>query len=182
MKRLPSILSLLLLSSLSCAAWAKDWQVDAAHSTLGFTGQYQGDAFHGTFKRFGAKIRYDPANLATASFDVTVDLGSVDTQSSERDETLTGTDFFDIASTLQAHFVSRSFARGADGSVTAQGILTLHDVSKPVTLKVTFTPAGGGATLDVDATLNRLDFNLGSSNDWVDIGKTVAVHGHLQLR
>lgn len=181
MKRLLPALSLLLLL-LPLAAFAKDWQVDAAHSTLGFTGNYQGDAFNGTFKRFNAKIRYDPADLATASFDVTVDLGSVDTQSSERDQTLTGTDFFDIASTPQAHFVSRSFARGADGSVTVQGTLTLHDVSKQVVLKVTFTPTSGGATLDVDTTLNRLDFNLGSSKDWTDIGKTVAVHGHLQLR
>jgi polyisoprenoid-binding protein YceI len=180
-KRLLPALSLLLLS-LPLAAFAKDWQVDATHSTLAFTGNYQGDAFHGTFKRCDAKINYDPANLATAAFDVTVDLGSVDTQSSERDETLTGTDFFDVASTPQARFVSHSFARGADGSITAQGMLTLHDVSKPVTLKVTFTPASGGATLDVDTTLNRLDFNLGSSDDWTDIGKTVAVHAHLQLR
>jgi polyisoprenoid-binding protein YceI len=179
-KRLPSILFLLLLS-LPLVAFASNWQVDAAHSTLGFTGQYQGDAFHGTFKRFEAKIRYDPADLTTAAFDVTVDLGSVDTQSSERDETLTGTDFFDVANTPQARFVSHAFARGADGSITAQGTLTLHDVSKPVTLKVTFTPGAGGATLDVDTTLNRLDFNLGSSDDWVDIGKTVAVHAHLQL-
>ena len=180
MKRLPTML-LLLLSSLPLAAVAKDWQVDAAQSTLGFRGDYQGEAFDGTFKRFDARIRYDAADPASAKFDVEVDLSSVDTQSSERDETLAGSDFFDTGKYPKAHFVTQSFATGADGSVTAQGTLTLHGISKPVTLAVEFTPAAGGATLDVDTTLDRLAFGLGQSDDWADIGKTVTVHGHLVL-
>ena len=51
-------------------------------------------------------------------------------------------------------------------------------VDKPVTLKVKFAATGGATTLDVDATLNRLDFGLGTSDDWADIGRDVAVHGH----
>ncbi len=181
MKHLLTVL-LLLLSSLPLAAVAKDWQVDAAQSTLGFRGDYQGEAFDGVSKRFEAKISYDDADLATAKFDVGVDLSSVDTQSSERDETLASSDFFDTGNHPKAHFVTQSFAKAADGSVTAQGTLTLHGVSKPVTLKVKFAPTAGGATLDVDTTLDRLDFNLGSSSDWADVGKAVTVHGHLVLR
>lgn len=181
MKRLLTVM-LLLLSSLPLAALAKDWQVDASQSTLGFKGDYQGDAFDGVFKRFEAKISYDATDLATAKFDVNVDLSSVDTQSSERDETLASSDFFETSKFPQAHFVTQSFAKAADGSVTAQGMLTLHGISKPVALKVTFAPtADGGATLDVDTTLDRLDFGLGSSSDWVDVGKAVTVHGHLVL-
>jgi polyisoprenoid-binding protein YceI len=181
MKRLLTLL-LLLLSSLPLAAVAKDWQVDAAQSTLGFSGDYQGEAFDGVFKRFDAKISYDDADLATAKFDVSVDLSSVDTQSSERDETLASSDFFETSKYPQAHFVTQSFARAADGSVTAQGTLTLHGTSKPVVLKVKFAPTADGATLDVDTTLDRLDFSLGSSRDWADVGKAVTVHGHLVLR
>lgn len=180
MKRLLTVM-LLLLSSLPLAALAKNWQVDASQSTLGFKGDYQGDAFDGVFKRFEAKISYDATDLATAKFDVNVDLSSVDTQSSERDETLASSDFFETSKFPRAHFVTQSFAKAADGSVTAQGTLTLHGISKPVALEVKFTPSADGATLDVDTTLDRLDFGLGSSSDWADIGKAVTVHGHLVL-
>ena len=50
-----------------------------------------------------------------------------------------------------------------------------------MTLKVKFAASGDSATLDVDTTLNRLDFALGTSKDWIDIGKDVSVHGHLAL-
>jgi polyisoprenoid-binding protein YceI len=98
MKRLLIALTLLL----PALASAHDWQVDAAHSTLGFSGEYQDGPFHGTFKHFTAKIAYDPADLAHARFDVEVDLASVDTQSAERDQTLAGSDFFDTAKTPKA--------------------------------------------------------------------------------
>ena len=47
-----------------------------------------------------------------------------------------------------------------------------------------FVPQGDGATLDVNATLKRLDFGIGGG-DWADttmIGNDVAVHGHLLLQ
>ena len=47
-----------------------------------------------------------------------------------------------------------------------------------------FAQAGGGATLDVDTTLKRLDFGIGSG-DWADpsmIGNEVLVHAHLLLQ
>ncbi|MBS0570874.1 MAG: YceI family protein, partial [Proteobacteria bacterium] len=120
-------------------------------------------------------------DLAKASFDVTVDLASVDTGSGERDQTLSTSDFFDTAKFPQAHFVTIGFDRGADGDVVASGTLTLRGQNKPVSLKVKFAATGGATTLDVNTSLNRLDWGLGSSDDWVDIGKQIAVHAHLVL-
>ncbi|RAP58471.1 YceI family protein [Oleiagrimonas sp. MCCC 1A03011] len=178
MKRL---LPLFLLAALPLAAHAANWKVDTAKSTLGFSGSYQGDAFHGVFKQFDAAIRYDPQHLDAAKFDVTVKLASVDTQSAERDQTLTGSDFFDTGDYATAHFVTTAFHRAADGNVTADGTLDLHGVKRPVTLKVIFKTNGGDATLDVDTTLNRLDFKLGASADWDAISKKIPVHAHLLL-
>ncbi|MDN5924238.1 MAG: YceI family protein, partial [Xanthomonadales bacterium] len=97
------LLALMLLPAL---AFARTWQVDTAHSKLGFDGSFQGGAFHGVFKQFEAKINYDPADLGHASFDVTVNLASVDTGAGERDDTLKGADFFNVAKTPQAHFIT----------------------------------------------------------------------------
>lgn len=173
------VLCVLLLPSL---AFARDWQVDAAHSTLGFKASYQGDGFEGHFKAFKAAIAYDAADLATARFDVTVDLASVDTRASERDDTLKGSDFFAVGKYPQARFVTESFSKAADGSVSANGKLTIRDKTAPVTLKVKFVQNGDAATLDVDTVLKRADYGLGAGSDWVDISAEVPVHGHLILR
>ena len=175
---LPAILPALLIP---VAASARDWQTNAVKSALMFKGSYQNEAFNGRFARFTAAIAYDESDLAKSRFDVKVDIASVQTESSERDDTLKSEDFFDAPKYPQAHFVTESFAKGADGAVEAKGTLTIRTVSKPVTLKVKFAATGDGATLDVDTTLNRLDFGLGAGSDWSDIGKDVPVHGHLVL-
>ena len=170
-----------LLVLLPAIGLARDWQVEAAKSSLTFNGKYQSGPFTGKFGKFEASIRYDEADLANAKFDVKVDVASVDTQSGERDDTLRTADFFDTTKYPQAHFVTTGFERSADGGVIAKGTLTIRDQSKPVTLKVQFAASAQGTTLDVDTVLNRLDFGLGNSNDWADIGKDVGVHGHLVL-
>ena len=166
---------------LPLAAFARDWQVDSAKSSLTFKGTYQNEGFDGKFRKFDATIAYDAADLAKSKFDVTVELTSVDTASGERDQTLATSDFFDVAKTPKAHFVTESFAKTADGDIEAKGNLTIRTQTRPVTLKVKFAESGTTATLDVDTTLKRADFDLGNGPDWSDIGADVPVHGHLAL-
>jgi polyisoprenoid-binding protein YceI len=173
-----------ILAALALPAMARGWQVDSAHSTLTFTNSYQGVEYTGQFRRFDAVIEYDPNDLVHAKFDVTVDITSLDTQNSERDQAALGTDFFDTAKFPKAHFVTTAFRRGADGKVVADGVLTLRGISKPVALTVSFKPNGDDATLDVAAQVKRLDFGIGAGQ-WADpsmIGDGVTVHGHLSLR
>lgn len=173
----------LLLVLVASPAPAHTWQVDAAHSTLAFTNTYQDVKYTGQFRRFTAKIDYDPADLARAKFDVTVDITSLDTQNSERDQAALGKAFFDAGKFPRAHFVTTSFRKAADGTVLADGQLTLRGVTRPVTLQVEFVPGGDGATLDVTAQVQRLDFGIGGG-EWADtsmIGNGVTVHGHLVL-
>jgi polyisoprenoid-binding protein YceI len=115
---------------------------------------------------------------------VTIDITSLDTQNSERDQTALGADFFDTAKFPRAHFITRAFRKGANGEVIADGVLTLRGVSKPVALEVSFKPHGDTATLDVMAQVKRLDFGIGAGQ-WADpsmIGNGVVVHGYLQLQ
>jgi len=178
--RIAGALLLLLLALPASGAVAREWQVDMSKSSLTFKCSYAGESFDGKFGKFTAQIAYDEADLASAKFDVNVDLASADTQNSDRDDALAGADFFDSKKTPQAHFVTQSFAKTAD-SVEAKGTLTIRGQTRPVTLKVHFAASGNGATLDVDTTLKRLDFGLGVSSDWNDVGKDVPVHGHLVL-
>jgi polyisoprenoid-binding protein YceI len=171
---------ILLALLLPAAAFAREWQVDAAKSTLAFKGTYQNEGFDGRFRKFDAAITYDAADLSKSKFDVTIDLASVDTGSSERDDTLTTADFFDTSKTPKAHFVTESFAKNGD-AVEAKGQLTIRNKTKPVTLEVKFAENGNAATLDAATTLKRADFDLGNGDDWADIGAEVPVHAHLVL-
>jgi polyisoprenoid-binding protein YceI len=165
-------------------ALAKTWQVDRARSNLTFTNTYQNVEYAGQFRRFEAVIDYDPNDLAHAKFDVSVDITSLDTQNGERDQTALGADFFDTSKFPKAHFATTAFHKTTDGKVIADGVLTLHGISKPVALTVSFKPHGNTAALDVTAQVKRLDFGIGTGQ-WADpsmIGDGVTVHGHLQLQ
>lgn len=180
MRRSVLLLLTLLPAWVALPAAARDWQVDAAKSSLTFKGTYQSEGFSGRFGKFDAKIAFDAADPTQDRFDVQVALASVQTESEERDDTLKTEDFFWVSKFPQAHFVTQSFVKGADG-LEAKGTLTIRDRTRPVTLKVKFAGSDGAATLDVDTTLNRLDFDLGPGPDWADIGTAVPVHGHLVL-
>jgi polyisoprenoid-binding protein YceI len=164
------------------AAQADGWHADAKTSALTFTGTYQGDAFDGRFKTFDAAIAFDPAQLANSRFDVKITLASADTANSERDDSLRGVDFFDAAHMPLATYTATKFRGLGGGRYAADGTLSLHGVSKPVTLTFTWN---GGATpaLVGDAVVNRLDFNVGGG-EWADtatIGNAVKVHTALRL-
>lgn len=173
--------ALLALLLLPFSAVARNWNVDMAHSTLTFKCSYQNGPFEGVFHKFEPKISYDEGDLAHSKFDVTVNLSSVDTQSSERDQTLLTPDFFDTAKYPQAHFIATDFMRNGNGGVDAKGTLTIRGISKPVTLHVNFAVTNGKTMLNVSTVLNRLDFGLGTDSDWADIARNVDVRGHLVL-
>ena len=175
-------LAFVLALSAPFAAHAATWHADGKSSTLGFSGISQGDAFNGRFKTFDATIAFDPAQLATARFDVKITLASADTANSERDDSLLGADFFDTARTPVATYTATKFRSLGGNRYAADGTLSLRGISKPVIL--TFAWATGATPALVgDAVVNRLDFKVGGGQ-WADtsqIGNAVKVHTSLKL-
>jgi len=172
----------MLCSLVALPAHAASYRADAKSSTLTFSSSYQGEAFTGRFGRFDANIAFDPANLATSNFDVTITLASADTQSSERDDALKGADFFNVAKMPTAHYIASKFRSLGGNRYAADGSLTLRGVTKPVVLNFTWTP-GAAPALVGDANVNRLDFGVGGGQ-WADtatIGNAVKVHTALKL-
>lgn len=180
MNRLAIATSLLLLATSGANAAA--WHADGKSSTLTFSAVSQGAGFTGKFNTFDAKIDFDPSTPAAGKFFVTIGLASADTVNTERDQTLHGKDFFDVAHYPTATYTATRFRNLGGGRYAADGTLNLRGVSKPVTLTFTWTP-GSAPTLAGDAALNRLDFHVGGG-DWADtsvIGNAVKVHTTLKL-
>lgn len=146
---------------------ANDWQAGKG-SSLGFTSSFQGESFAGEFKRFTPKIRFDPNDLAHSRFDVSIDLSSVDSRNAERDETLKTGEFFDVGKTATARYTATKFTSLGKGRYRADGQLHLRGISKPVALVYSWRP-GPSPVLTGEATVNRLDFRIGTG-DWSDTG------------
>ncbi|MEG3191364.1 YceI family protein [Lysobacter sp. D1-1-M9] len=140
--------------------------VQAPGSTLAFATEYQGEVFVGRFPQFDTRLSFDPQQLATARLEVAITLAGADTDNIERDETLQGHDFFDVARSPVAHFSADRFRSLGDGRYVADGTLTLRGVSRPVALAFTWTP-GERPVLTGRATVRRLDYGVGGG-DWAD--------------
>ena len=165
----------------STSAHAAEYTMRAG--TLTFSGQQQGEAFEGRFDRFAPAIQFDAAQLATSKLDVSIDLASADTQNSERDDTLKGSDFFAIADFPKARFVTTAM-RAIDAThFEADATLTIRDKSVALKFPFTFEANADGARLKATVTLDRLAFDLGTG-DWADesmIGRQVEVNVDLSL-
>jgi len=141
-----------------------NYTADPAASRLEFTGVQEGAEFKGNFRKFTAAIDFAPDALASARFDVQIDLNSLDTMDKDRDQTIRGPDLFDVAHHPTAHYVTRSFTKTAAG-YSAVGALTLRGVTKDVPIDFQFVAAAGTTKIEGTAKLKRLEFGVGQG-DW----------------
>ena len=162
-----ALASLLFAGVLATAtsAMAADYG-QAVGSSLVFAGSYQGQVFTGRFPGFNTRLSFDPAQLANAKLDVTIPLATATTANADYDEQMRGDAFFDAGRFAQAHYVATKFRALGGNRYAADGMLTLHGVSKPVTLTFTWT-AGAQPVLSGKATVKRLEFGVGGG-DWAD--------------
>ena len=163
--RLKSLALAAALTLAAAPAFAADY-VQQAGSTLTFATKYQGEVFAGSFPGFTARLSFDPAKLEGSKLDVVIPLAGANSKNAERDDTLKGNDFFDIAKFPQARYSATKFRSLGGNNYAADGSLTLRGVSKPVTLTFTWT-AGAKPVLTGKATVKRLDFGVGGG-DWAD--------------
>ena len=161
----PAAVATALVAMMAAPAFAADY-VQAPGSSLVFASQYDGETFTGSFPGFSTKLSFDPAQLANAKLDVTIPLAGAKTGNGDRDSTLQGSEFFDVAKHAQARYTASKFRALGGNKYAADGTLSLHGVSKPVTLNFTWTP-GAKPVLAGKATVKRLDFGVGTG-DWAD--------------
>ena len=100
-----------------------------------------------------------------ASVKVEIDPTSINTKVQQRDEHLRSDDFFDVAKFPAMSFQSTKVTKGEGNALSVEGNLTMHGVTKPATLAVTFLGAGpamGGQRAGFEATtkIDRKEFGI----------------------
>ena len=136
MKKLSLLAGVLLLAAPLAFAQTSTWIPDKAHSGVDFSILHLSlSKVRGHFGNIGGSIVMNDADISKSTVNVTIDVTSIDTGVSQRDSDLKGPNFFDAAQFPTATFVSTSVAKSG-GGLTITGNLTLHGVTKPVTLNV----------------------------------------------
>jgi polyisoprenoid-binding protein YceI len=151
----------------SLHAGAQNYTPVDAGSAVKFTIKNFGLNVNGSFTGLQGKIIFDPANIAAASFVVSVHATTVNTGNGSRDNHLRKEEYFNVAGYPKLNFIStKVMPSGKAGSYTMEGNLTIKGVSKPVSFPFTASPKTGGYQFSGKFSINRRDFKVGSSS-WV---------------
>ena len=168
-----------LLLVLATPAAASQWTVVPAQSSLGFSAEWNGKTIEGTFPKFSANIRFDPAKLAEAKVDATIDLSAATTPDRTVNGSLPGADWFDVKTAQTARFQSTSITQVKPGQYLAKGTVSLRGVTVPVSLPFLLTIKGDTAFMSGQAELDRRSFKIGQESDasgsWVGFKVPVKV-------
>ena len=162
----------LLLSALSLlvaqTAFASTWEIDPAHSNAGFTVKHMMiSTVRGEFQNVTGTVEVDDKDVTKSKIDVSIDATTINTRVAKRDTHLKGADFFDVTKFPTITFKSTKVEKNKEGKLLVTGDLTMHGITKPVTLTVnTLTepvkgPFGNTARgVQASGKVNRKDFGL----------------------
>jgi polyisoprenoid-binding protein YceI len=180
MKKVTIIASLLALSA---TTFAQTWSADKAHSRLGYAVTHLTiSESEGSFKSYEAKITSSKPDFSDATFDVSIDVNSINSDNEMRDKHLTGADFFDAEKYPTITFKSTSVKKVSAKEFKVTGDLTLHGVTKPVTLTAIYNgtitnpmskkPTAG---FTITGKFKRADFGFGANMPATMLGEEVSL-------
>lgn len=141
------------------------WVLDPAHSELTFKVKHMMIAnVKGDFKTFSVAV--DGDDIFKSALHVSVDVSSISTNNTDRDNHLKSADFFDTDNHKELSFTSTSFQQKEDDEYELKGLLTIKGISKEVALDVEFgginkDPWGNDrAGFSLKGKINRKDWGL----------------------
>lgn len=167
MKKLTTILVVLMLTVFSVTAQKTKWTFDKVHSKIQF------DVAHlvisevtGQFQDYEGTVLADKADFSDAKIDFSIDVKSINTNDENRDGHLQSADFFDAAKYPKITFKSKSMTEAGKNQYKLTGDLTMHGATKTVTFDVKY----GGTVTDpygnvkagfkITGVIDRTDFGL----------------------
>ena len=188
--RLSNSITAFVVAGLSSAALANEtYKFDPSGSTIGFSVHQFLGTTHGKFAKFNGRINVDREHPENSSVTAQIDVRSIDTRIKKRDDHLRSAEFFNVEKFPQITFKSRSVKQIGPQSGDILGGLTMHGVTKPVTLHVKLlTPLNEtsqtrwGVTVD---PITRRDFNLvfAPATETVSgISQTVAINIEIEAK
>jgi polyisoprenoid-binding protein YceI len=188
MQRLATLIVISSLAAPLAAAQTSTWVSDPNHSEVDFSILHMSvSKVHGRFGAVNATIVYNEADVSKSTVNATIGVGTVDTGVDQRNNDLKGAGFFDVANLPTATFTSTGITKQGD-KLEVAGNLTLHGITKPVTLEVegptkAVADSKGRMHAGYSATtkLDRTAFGIGSKYPAAMLGDEVALDIELEV-
>jgi polyisoprenoid-binding protein YceI len=133
-------------------------------SVITFKTRNMGIGVNGSIGGLQADVHFNPTDPATSTIEASVDVNSINTDNSSRDEHLRSEDYFDMAHYPKITLKSVSFKHNSGNNYTGQFNLTIKGKTKPVEIPFTYAQTGNTAAFKGSFKLNRLDYGVGSSS------------------
>src|SRR5437879_6229203 len=125
------------MSETATATVAAIYEIDPAHSRAHFKVRHlMVSNVRGEFSKVSGSVIYDPADLSRSKIEAVIDASTISTSEAQRDGHLKSPDFLDVATYPTITFVSKSIARKDADTLKAVGDLTIHGVTREVTLEI----------------------------------------------
>lgn len=165
MKVTRTLFILAVFAALPLFAETETFVVDKAHSSATFKVRHMMANMVGQFRDFSADVNLDRAKPEASTVEFTIQTASIDTGNTNRDNHLRTPDFFDAEKFPTITFKSTSIVAKSKTEFAVTGDLTMHGVTKRVTLPVTFlgfgkTARGEKAGFEIETTINRKDYGV----------------------
>jgi polyisoprenoid-binding protein YceI len=161
------LLALVALAPALALAAPTTWNIDATHSTAGFSVRHLViSQLRGEFPKLSGAIVVNDDDPARSHVEATIDANSVDTRVADRDAHLRSPDFLDTAKYPTITFRSTKVERAGKDRLAVTGDLTLHGVTRSVKLDVSTSPVVKGMygetrrAFSATTTIARKDYGL----------------------
>jgi polyisoprenoid-binding protein YceI len=163
--RLRNLIATVAIIGLSPVTRANEnYQFSPSGSTIGFSVRQFLGTTHGKFTKFNGKINVNREHPENSSVTAQIDVRSIDTRIKKRDDHLRSAEFFNVQKFPYITFKSRSVKRTGPQNGDIVGDLTMHGVTKPITLHVKLltqaTETSRTRWAVTTEPLSRRDFNL----------------------
>ncbi len=173
---------------LSASTFAQSWSVDKMHSYVGFGVTHLTiSEIQGNFNSFDSKITDAKTDFNGANLEFSADVNTINTNVEARDKHLKSADFFDAEKMPTMTFKSTSFKKVSGKNYKVAGNLTMHGVTKPVTLDVVYNGSTTNpmskktmAGFAVTGNIKRSDFGIGASMPEAMLSETVKLKANLE--
>jgi polyisoprenoid-binding protein YceI len=139
-------------------------QSPATRSAITFEIKNLGIITGGSISGLLTKVHFAPENLNSSILEASVDVSTINTDNSSRDEHLRSEDFFDAAHYPKISLKSVAFKHKSGNNYTGTFTLTIKDKSKQIEMPFTFLDKENTVKFKGAFKINRLDFGIGSKS------------------
>jgi polyisoprenoid-binding protein YceI len=154
-KTVLTMATLFLLGVVFASVVIINWKIGTGYSI-----KFSSKDVSGIFKKFSGTVSFDETNLPASSFNLAIDVASINTGNGLQNKHAKSEEWFDAAKYPEIKFTSAKIDKTGNG-YSVKGTMELHGVKKEISIPFSFTKNGNNGVFSASFTVKRSDYNVG---------------------